>query len=440
MEVLSINRGQAVSDLELGANLRQPNFLGEVAVNNFNPNSRKPYQDIKAVLLGAQEKQPVAINNLKTNVLKDLTERLYKFNFISSPVYIDIDPKTGELYQNGQNYIEIAKNALIHATNHQDIMSYRAKIEYLNFLRIAELLKSGQLKDKSFLIMSLAEDNKELGFWTDTMTSSLQLITLEDLEQEDIVSQNRDIKQRLRLETAYVGGLNKDKQRHDINTFNKIHQWFKTNKSITCPADSLNEPLLIDKTSLPEGIISVVKLWDQASQSTNEQMFFGLNQPKTLDYGGVLIRSMKIENDFSDTVNTIIDDLIKYNFTGLTVADCIKVVNKICEKYAVKLACDDKDIDSKVFGRDSSSIIEHIRELKSSRQISAEIDQLTRLAIMQANSTSCPSGLALKNKNVGEDMYGSLAFTCPHCGMTNIRFYGYLIDNCQTCFRSVRCV
>jgi hypothetical protein len=38
-----------------------------------------------------------------------------------------------------------------------------------------------------------------------------------------------------------------------------------------------------------------------------------------------------------------------------------------------------------------------------------------------------------------EDKYGSLSFTCPKCGSTNIRPFGQLISNCQHCGGDVRC-
>jgi len=38
-----------------------------------------------------------------------------------------------------------------------------------------------------------------------------------------------------------------------------------------------------------------------------------------------------------------------------------------------------------------------------------------------------------------EDQFGSLEFSCPHCGATNLRPFGRLIGNCQHCGGDVRC-
>ncbi|KKR42344.1 MAG: hypothetical protein UT93_C0024G0004 [Candidatus Woesebacteria bacterium GW2011_GWF1_40_24] len=38
-----------------------------------------------------------------------------------------------------------------------------------------------------------------------------------------------------------------------------------------------------------------------------------------------------------------------------------------------------------------------------------------------------------------EDRYGSLSFTCPKCGTTNIRPFGRLLQNCMHCGGDVRC-
>ena len=60
-------------------------------------------------------------------------------------------------------------------------------------------------------------------------------------------------------------------------------------------------------------------------------------------------------------------------------------------------------------------------------------------------SVSCPSVSTAFQSFSGdyhggvEDEYGSLTFTCPHCGATNTRPYGKLLSNCQHCGKSVRC-
>ncbi|HLE49022.1 MAG TPA: hypothetical protein VI819_03265 [Patescibacteria group bacterium] len=41
--------------------------------------------------------------------------------------------------------------------------------------------------------------------------------------------------------------------------------------------------------------------------------------------------------------------------------------------------------------------------------------------------------------NQGGDKYGSLEFSCPHCGSTNTRPYNQLIRNCQHCGEDVSC-
>ncbi len=63
------------------------------------------------------------------------------------------------------------------------------------------------------------------------------------------------------------------------------------------------------------------------------------------------------------------------------------------------------------------------------------------------NSISCPSSnnsiisskFSYTESFVGGDQYGELAFSCPVCGATNIRPFGQLISNCQSCGGNVRC-
>ena len=74
--------------------------------------------------------------------------------------------------------------------------------------------------------------------------------------------------------------------------------------------------------------------------------------------------------------------------------------------------------------------------------------EMERLGMIGDKSFSCPGGSggltsvlgeSSLNLNTPEDKYGSLEFTCPHCGATNTRPFGRLINNCQYCGGDVRC-
>jgi len=55
-------------------------------------------------------------------------------------------------------------------------------------------------------------------------------------------------------------------------------------------------------------------------------------------------------------------------------------------------------------------------------------------------STSSLSYTETLIRSIGnEDQYGSLEFSCPKCGATNIRPFGRLISNCKHCGGDVRC-
>ncbi len=78
------------------------------------------------------------------------------------------------------------------------------------------------------------------------------------------------------------------------------------------------------------------------------------------------------------------------------------------------------------------------------------IDDMQRNGFLGEKSISCAGSasnslniLGLKTLSsdigVGEDQYGSLEFSCPHCNRTNKRPFGQLISNCQYCGKDVRC-
>ena len=72
--------------------------------------------------------------------------------------------------------------------------------------------------------------------------------------------------------------------------------------------------------------------------------------------------------------------------------------------------------------------------------------EMERLGMIGEQSFSCPgrglNGILSEsslNINGAEDKYGSLQFTCPHCGAINTRPFGQLLSHCQHCGGDVKC-
>lgn len=89
--------------------------------------------------------------------------------------------------------------------------------------------------------------------------------------------------------------------------------------------------------------------------------------------------------------------------------------------------------------------VDLIHSGKDSRLIAMEMQQK---GIIGNFSVSCAgnqtlSGLEQNSLTLNfagnKDRYGSLNFTCPHCGAVNIRPHGQLINSCQHCGGNVRC-
>lgn len=91
--------------------------------------------------------------------------------------------------------------------------------------------------------------------------------------------------------------------------------------------------------------------------------------------------------------------------------------------------------------------VNEIHSGRDPREIAVEME---RKGIVGEYSVSCGGGLRMSSSLDGgsltldfrtglEDEYGSLEFTCPHCGAVNTRPFGQLLSSCQRCGGNVKC-
>lgn len=89
-----------------------------------------------------------------------------------------------------------------------------------------------------------------------------------------------------------------------------------------------------------------------------------------------------------------------------------------------------------------------VKEIHSGRSPRSIAEEMYKNGIIGEHSVSCAgtgatsileSGSLVLNFGGAEDQYGSLYFSCPKCGVTNMRPFGQLISHCQHCGGDVSC-
>ena len=398
--------------------------IGSLATKQANIfNSPKTYKTLPELIESSRSGDESATNYLKLNIAKDTSERLIKFGHISSPVYLEINPDSGRLEQYAQDYLEIHSNALMY---HQDnsLMFPRSRAEYLNALRIVELNRLGLLEDNGVLIISLAEDSPENGFYTKTMTCSLQWVTQDN--------------GKVKIETAFVGGKDGNDERHDLSTVKRIYETLGYNIDGLSAKDILANPLVFSKKDSPEGLIGHVKLWDKHASSSSNVRFFGTSQ-NNRDYLKVVELSRHREKLLEATNNNILEELLctKEDFDSWTNKQINAYFNELSEYHSLMYAINDLSIDPEVFGLVSAKYIVSARKALVSKDIDG-VRFYTNAAILYAVSNSCPNGLT--GSAIGSfDDRGSTLFLCPYGHLNSRVPYGELKSNCDYCGMSVAC-
>lgn len=364
------------------------------------------------------------------NVSVDVIERVIKAGFVTKDIPMGI-AKDGTFFQHGQSYRKIQANSLNLASDHP-VMERRSKAENTNNFRLEHLVRNNQLIDCYFVVISRAEKEEGLGFFTKTMSCSIQV--------------SKQVDQQLITQAAFVAGKNSQGVEFDATVVSKLYKILAgVDISNLTPAEILDRPLLIPESIMPNGVIDIVKLYDYLAGGT----FFGLDQPQE-DYSEFVHKCQAREANYHETIQKVIDHLMAELDTITTPIEAAKKLNKLSEYYAVEQAVLDRDIDPMVFGGRSALHIHSARmAIDQGRQEQA--DRQLAYARQYAVSSSCPAALrssastgegidsALSSDEEG-DQYGSLTFYCNN-GHKNTRPRGKLIPRCLTegCDAVVKC-
>jgi len=366
------------------------------------------YGSLFDAIRAAGEGNVEARDMVRTNVRTDVTERTIKSGHVSK-VTLQVD-KEGRVYQYGQSMRSIQANSLrfgLAVNNWQ--MRERSKIEAINSFRIEHFNKQGLLHNHSFVVFSCVPDNmsqeeqKESGFFTDTMSCAIQVTTIKD--------------GNLTTETGFVAGVKQSGgERYDAEAVVRVAKKLGVDLSGKTTTEILNTPLLVPNALIKNGTIDLVKLWDE-----EEGTFFGRSeQPQ--DYLRYLQKCQEREDMLQPKVDLITQELIDQAPYIRNEVEASQLLDTLSGKHMIEQAVFDESIDPHVFGDISAIAIYQARrafEIGDNTTALAYIDH----AKAHDDSKSCPGGPGKSKDSSTIESSESCTFVskkCPKCGAKNV--------------------
>ncbi len=382
--------------------LRAAQFIGAAVVGGAAElcSVEAPIESLHDALRRAAEGDATSRRLVETNVATDVIERTIKTGHVMQKTPLIITSE-GKIWQYGQTMDSIQANSLRLASEHP-IMRARTEAEARNAFRIEQLNRQGLLEDYSFVVLSRAENLPQYGFFTETMSVSIQVTG----KQGD----------GLALESAFVSGVaTEGSQPHDEATIIRLGQLLGTDLTGKSAAEIIDTPLLIHNSLLPNGVIDLVRLYDQAAGGS----FFGEDRLPQ-DYVEYLQFCHQRERQFSPRVAQITDELIAMATEIDSPLTAVRLLHDVSERHMVKQAIIDVSIDARVFGHVSGNFIEQARQALEAGDIEAA-SQYGRSAIETADSSSCPSGISKESKDDASADCEFISKKCPLCNESNVK-------------------
>jgi hypothetical protein len=413
--VINVAEQERHDSLLLGA----MQFLGRAAVDPETLARETP--SLMAAIHRAAEGDPIARQLVTTNVRADMVERTIKTGHISK-TNLEVDDY-GRILQFGQTTEQIMANSLAYGSQSWQ-MRERTSAEARNKFRIDRAYANGSLENYVFVVLSRAADNMDAkqmddeGFFTDTMSLSVQATALQD--------------GRISVESAFVAGKpDREAAVQDADMVEYLAGQFGQDFSGKTATETLDTPLLVHKDLMPNGVIDLVKILDEYSGT-----FFGEAKPAQ-DYETYqqqcAVREMKLDG----RVEAVVNQLVKESEAIKTPQDATERLGKLSALEMVEEAVVDKRINPRVFGVPAAFRIEHARYAQQNGD-----HETARRAVISAQaveiSRSCPgAGKNLKSRinesdpsNAWEDEEDDndtledcdfVSEKCPVCGEENAK-------------------
>lgn len=358
------------------ANLRAQK-IGDVALGKTVEAKTKPVRSIYEAMLWAKEGDGEAREMIRENVKTEALERIFKAGIVLD-ARLQTDSQN-RILQNGQLVDDVYRNAYQMASA-DPIIAERTVAEANNGARIKNLLDEGKLEDNVFVVFSRCPDDisderlDDLNFFSRTKSLSIQATTLDN--------------DGLHTESAFVAGVKNPKdERHDKETIERIGELFGLDYSDKSATEIIDMPVLIPKKFIKNGVIDLVKLYDELNDGT----FYG-QDVKQQDYLEHKQFCQDREASFDNDIETVVDQLIEEFGPNNDAIQVCKRLAKLVQDRMVKRALKDDSIDEFVFGDESAEHINHARFMASQGEYDLA-RQHSQIALNTATGGSCPSAL-----------------------------------------------
>ncbi len=410
-----------ISELEIDEQLRleterQIRAVGLMAISSELETTPESNDSLLSAIKRAKTGDPEAKAMVATNVGSDFSERVLKAGEVTKFHLQKND--NGELIQFGQQFSDIYTNTL-RLINVNSKMRLRAEAEARNARRLKYLESTGLLTDNYMVVFSLAPDNmtdeelKQSGFFVDTKTMAIQVTTAEN--------------SGVSIESAFVAGVPEPSAaRLDLQTIVKLAKILGVDYQNLSTAEILDKPLLVPKSLMTNGVIDLVKIFDDI----NGETFFGETKQRQ-DYRVFRQFCDERRKSFANDINIVTEQLIDGSDILFSQVQATEKLAELSEAQMVKRAIKDTTINSNVFGKVSASFIEQARIYHNQGNADLAL-RAENNAIKTADSSSCPSGISrqsdldlngdIPNKNKEEQKdCDFVSKKCPICKEKNAK-------------------
>ncbi|MEO7364193.1 MAG: hypothetical protein ABIV43_01650 [Candidatus Saccharimonadales bacterium] len=407
---------QAIAVTEMAvdqvARLRAHRLIGSLALGSHDLvevcTVESPIESLHDAINRAEAGDIQARRLVETNVRTDVIERTIKTGHVMNKVPLTILPD-GTIMQYGQGLQTIQANSLRHASGHP-AMRARTEAETRNAFRIEQLYKQGAFENYSFVVISRAADDmsladmKQVGFFTDTMSCSIQV--------------TGKFGAGLATETAFVSGITEPgKPRSDAETASRLGQRLGVNYNHKSATEIIDTPMMVPNHLIANGVIDMVAMWDAVAGT-----FFGENKPAQ-DYLEYLESCAQREQSYEPKVQQITSELIESATVIDSAVSAVELLSSLSEHHMVTQAIIDNSIDLRVFGLAAMSDMQQAR-LALERGDGHALDVYRAAAEKKADTSSCPGGGkdSIKESSKASDQDCEfVSKECPKCHAKNVK-------------------
>ena len=367
-------------------------------IDDGHENKHSRFSNLMEAIHSAKEGDKEARKMISENVRTDVVERTIKTGHLTK---VNLETNShGQLIQFGQTMESVYANALMNTPGNSKMLP-RSQAEARNGFRIENLHRQGLLEDYNFVVFSMAADDmgqeemQKAGFFTETMSMAIQ-VTSADAS-------------KLSTETAFVSGKNSGQHpRHDKQSMSKVGQSLGVDYQNKSSAEVINTPVLVHKSMMPNGVIDMVKLYDESLGGT----FFGEHKTRE-DYIKYAADCKTRELGFNDKVHAITEEIISNSHNVWAPTEATRLLHEVSEKHMVDYAINDDSIDAMVFGEKAAGHINEARQAHKEGRV-ADVAKHQSFAEQTAESSSCPN--ATNDDNKGKNKKGGIErMTCPFC-------------------------